>query len=212
MRKDRVYLIRTVVGLTVLLAAASIGHSQDNWTQAEREISYSPPTAFAQLPPKIQSALRSRGCRIPQTYMGSALHNVIRGQFARRGQTDWAILCSKERVSKVLQRADNGWASHTLKENISSILIFWNQSERAPAEIGPAPDRNFLTPLANGKIGYSRAISPVGEGFIMTHFRAYGGPKPPPIDHDGIGDEFLEKGSVVHYFYRGRWLRLTGSD
>jgi hypothetical protein len=176
----------------VAKAEASSGLPEDLWSQAEREIPYSPPSAFAELPPAIQSELQSRGCRIPQTYIGSAPHNVIRGQFARRGQMDWAILCSKK--------------------NISSILIFWNGSETAPAGIDPAPDRNFLTPLENGRIGYARAISSVGKEFIMSHFRAYGGPKPPLIDHDGINDEFLEKGSSVHYFYHGQWLRFTGSD
>src|ERR1035437_5604838 len=29
-------------------------------------------------------------------------------------------------------------------------------------------------------------IRPVGRKFIMDHYRAYGGPKPPPIDHQGI--------------------------
>jgi hypothetical protein len=173
-------------------AEANKGPAADLWPEAEREILYSPPSSLAQLPPKIRSELQSRGCRIPQTYAGSGSQNVMRGQFARQRQTDWAVLCSKQ--------------------SISSILIFWNGSETAPAEIDPAPDRNLLTSLANGKIGYSRKISVVGKKFIMMRYRAYGGPKPPPIDHDGIEDEFLEKGSAVHYFYRGQWLRLTGSD
>lgn len=95
---------------------------------------------------------------------------------------------------------------------MSSILVFWNGSEAAPAEINSAPNSNYLTPLENGKVGFSRAISRVGKDFILEHFKAYGGPAPPPLDHDGINDEFLEKGSTVHYFYRGQWLELTGSD
>jgi len=175
------------------LAKAAGGSGPAHGRQAGAEqIVYSPPSALAQLPPKIQSELESRGCRIPRPYGGVAPQNVIRGELRRRGQTDWAVLCSKK--------------------NISSILVFWKGSNTAPAEIDPLPDNNFLTPLADGKIGYSRAISPVGKEFIMTHFSAYGGPTPPPIEHEGINDEFLEKGSVVHYFYRGRWLRLTGSD
>lgn len=31
-------------------------------------------------------------------------------------------------------------------------------------------------------MGYSRAISPVGRAFILGHYQAYGGRKPPPID------------------------------
>ena len=173
-------------------AGASGGPAQNLIGQPEREIPYSSPSAFTALPVKIQSALQSRGCRIPQTYEGSGLRNVIQGQFASPGQTDWAVLCSRQ--------------------GISSILIFWNASEAAPGEIHAAPDNNYLTPLENGKAGFSRAISRVGKDFIMEHFKAYGGPQPPPIDHDGINDEILEKGSTVHYFYRGQWTELTGSD
>jgi hypothetical protein len=175
-----------------LAKAASSDPGKGLPAQAEREIPYSPPSAFAELPAKVRLVLQSRGCRIPQTYEGSGPHNVIQGRFATPGQSDWAVLCSKERNS--------------------SILIFWNGSDAAPAEIHSAPDSNYLTPLENGKAGFSRAISRVGKDFILEHYKAYGGPAPPPLDHDGINDEFLEKGSTVHYFYRGQWLMLTGSD
>jgi hypothetical protein len=38
------------------------------------------------------------------------------------------------------------------------------------------------------------------------------GPKPPPINQQGIEDSFVEKGSVIFYYYEGTWLRLTGAD
>ena len=57
-----------------------------------------------------------------------------------------------------------------------------------------------------------RNISPVDQEFIMSHYRALGGPKPPPIHHQGIDDAFLEKASVTHYWYEGKWLRLQGAD
>ena len=59
---------------------------------------------------------------------------------------------------------------------------------------------------------YSREIASVGRAYILQHYQAYGGTKPPPIDHQGINDAFVEKGSVVLYFYRQEWLRLTGAD
>ena len=46
----------------------------------------------------------------------------------------------------------------------------------------------------------------------MRHYRAYGGPVPPPIDHQGIDDAFLEKASVTWYFHECKWLRLQGAD
>jgi hypothetical protein len=57
--------------------------------------------------------------------------------------------------------------------------MFWNVSERNPAEIAkwPEPDSTVI---------YDHFIKPAGRKFIMDHYRAYGGPKPPPIDHQGI--------------------------
>lgn len=136
--------------------------------------------------------LQGRGCTIPQTPYTKKPHNVIRGDFAKPGQTDWAVLCSVK--------------------GVSTILVFWNGSERNPAEIAPMEDRNFLQGISTDEIGYSRGISPVGKDFIMRHYEAYGGPKPPPIDHQGIDDAFIEKASVMWYFFGGKWLKLTGAD
>jgi hypothetical protein len=60
--------------------------------------------------------------------------------------------------------------------------------------------------------GFSRGIKPVGKDFTMRHFKAYGGPTPPQIDHQGIDDAFIEKASVTWYFDGGNWLKLTGAD
>ena len=43
-----------------------------------------------------------------------------------------------------------------------------------------------------------------GEGHL--------GPEPPPIDHQGINYAFIEKASVVLYWYEGQWLCLQGAD
>jgi len=66
--------------------------------------------------------------------------------------------------------------------------------------------------LGGDRIGYSHGIAAVGREFIMDHYRAYGGPEPPPIDHQAIDDEFLGKASVTWYFHQGKWLRLQGAD
>jgi hypothetical protein len=119
-------------------------------------------------------------------------HNVIRGVFAKPGQTDWAVLCSV-----------NG---------ASSILVFFSGSTTSVAEIAKMEDRIFLQGISPDKIGFSRGISPAGKDFIMRHYKAYGGPKPPAIDHQGIDDAFIEKASVTYYFYNGNWMKLTGAD
>src|ERR1700680_309938 len=160
--------------------------------EAERRIVRLPPTAFRELPRNVVRELQHRGCTIPQEAFTRKQHNVIRGEFAKSGQTDWAVLCSV-----------NG---------VSTILIFWNGSENSPVAIAPMEDRNFLQGITANEIGFSRGIAPVGKDFIMRHYDAYGGQKPPPIDHQGIDDAFIEKASVTWYFQDGKWLKLTGAD
>jgi hypothetical protein len=118
---------------------------------------------------------------------------VIRGEFAKRGQTDWAVLCSKD--------------------GASSVLVFWRGSARSVAEIAKAADRNYLQVVGgNGEIGFSRSIIAVGREYILNHFREYGGPRPPRIDHQGIDDGYLGKASYTLYYHWGKWLELQGAD
>ena len=56
--------------------------------------------------------------------MIEGLQNVIKGEFAKPGQIDWAVLCSIGRVS--------------------SILVFWSGSETNPAEIEKTKDMDRL--------------------------------------------------------------------
>jgi hypothetical protein len=151
-----------------------------------------PPEAFPQLPAGVTKVLRRDGCTIPQPFGVSAPANVIRGKFFNKTNTGWAVLCSDGANSK--------------------ILVFRNDADASPEELAKAEDKNYLQALANDQTGYSRMISATGRRYIMEHYRAYGGPKPPAIDHSGIDDAILDKASVVHYRYAGKWLELTGSD
>ena len=150
------------------------------------------PAAFPELPTNLVRELQRRGCTIPQETFSKRRNNVIKGQFAKPGQLDWAVLCSVK--------------------GVSTILVFWNASGKNPDAIAPEEDGDNAQSNAPGRVGYSRGIGAVGRDFIIRHYRAHGGPKPPPIDHQGIDDAFIEKASVVWYFYEGQWLKLTGSD
>jgi hypothetical protein len=158
------------------------------WGQSIKRL---PPSAFPELPGPVRRALNLRGCTVPQSFL-TGPHNVIKGEFARPGQTDWAVLCSV-----------NG---------VSTILVFWNGSPDNPAAIAPQPDANSVQGITATATAYSREITAVGKRFIMQHYLGYGGPKPPPMNHQGIDDAFLEKASVTYYLYRGKWLQLTGAD
>lgn len=150
------------------------------------------PTAIRGLPANLARELQRRGCTVPQETHAKRANNVVKGEFAKPGQTDWAVLCSVAGVSK--------------------ILVFWNGSEKNPAALAPSEDRIYIQAFRKDQFWYSRGIGAVGRNFITLHHEAYGGPKLPPINHEGIDDGFMGKSSVVWYFYQGQWLKLIGAD
>jgi hypothetical protein len=150
----------------------------------QETIREAPISRFPALPDGIQHDLLDRGCTIPQPLHSRKLQNVIRGSFRDPKQIDWAVLC------------DSG------PKNTSMILVYWNGNPSRPAVL----ERQLLnTPCW-------RTIDAVGKTYIMEHYRAYGGPRPPVIDHQGIDVGICDKASTISYLHRGRWLTLTGAD
>lgn len=147
---------------------------------------------FPALPSRVAAILQERKCVIPQPQKNGPPRNVIAGEFFHKGQKAWAVLCARS--------------------GQSSILVFRDASDSDPEEIGKADDSHYVVQNAHGEPVYLREISPVGRKFILAHYNAYGGTKPPPIDHNGIDDAFLEKASVTWYWYDGKWWQLTGAD
>lgn len=150
------------------------------------------PESFGELPPTVSSSLAKKGCRIPQATIERKIvaTNVISGEFAKKGQTDWAILCSR-----------NGR---------SSIRVFWGGAAHCPSKIDKGRDMSPGT-IAQGW-EFDRAIGTAGKRSILQNYHAYGGPKPPIITHLGIDYAYLERASEVHYCHNGKWLELTGAD
>jgi hypothetical protein len=140
---------------------------------------------FPKLPKAVREDLRIRDCTVPQPPGSTGMANVIRGRFRDSQRMDWAVLCDIRAT------------------NTSLLLVYWGGEPSGAAVVSKSrlPDDSCWTD-----------ITPVGAAFIMQHYRAYGGPKPPPIDHEGIDVGICEKASTVSYFYRNRWLTLTGSD
>jgi hypothetical protein len=160
--------------------------------EAASKIRRLPVEAFPELPAAVAGVLRTRNCRAPQPSPGGAPRNVIRGQFFAKGEAGWAVLCSVN--------------------NSTTLLAFHNDRDTNPDTVITSDDRNYLQGLDGDNIGYSREITAAGRDFIMRHYRAYGGPEPPLIDHQGIDDAFLEKASITWYFHNGKWLPLQGAD
>ena len=181
-----------VSALSLMITAHTAFAGQQSAHGTEGGMRRLSPAAFVQLPIPIVKALQERACTIPQSFADPEPHNVVRGELRRQGQTDVAVLCSRD--------------------GDSSILVFWNSSVSSVTEIAKVSDATFLQAIGGGNVGYSRQITVVEREFIVDHYRAYGGPEPPSIDHQGINDAFVEKASIVHYYHEGRWLELTGAD
>ena len=160
--------------------------------EAVGQIRRLPIDAFPQLPPVVAAVLRGRHCTVPQPSPAGAPRNVIRGEFFAKGAMGWAVLCSVN--------------------SSTALLAFRDGLDTNPRTLSTSEDLGYLQELEHGKFSYSRLITAVSRGFIMDHYRAYGGPAPPPIGHQGIDDAFLEKASVTWYHHKGQWLRLQGAD
>jgi hypothetical protein len=180
-------IIRNFLVLLILFCALS-AHSADSSNTGRRLRVEN----YPELPAKVAAVLKSRRCTIPQPNQEGRARNVIRGEFFRRRQKGWAVLCSSG--------------------GKSSILVFRHRHDSSPDEIAESADNRFIIDTWEAKRVYSREISAVNRKFIHRHHYAYGGLKPPPIHHDGIDDAFLEKASITWYWYKSRWMQLQGAD
>ncbi|HKW97800.1 MAG TPA: hypothetical protein VJN43_08685 [Bryobacteraceae bacterium] len=207
----------TVISRTLLIALVGSTFAQlpddlkRRFDDAERRIVRLPPTAFPELPRNLVQELQRRGCTIPQTPYTKRPQNVIKGEFARPGEIDWAVLCSVNQTTWLFSL----WSG---PHYLSSILVFWNSSGDHPSEIAPKEDRNYLQGITANEIGFYRIIGTAGREFIIRHNdSAYSAPPPYKrldvrIDHQGIDDSFAEKGSETWYFHDGKWGKLMGAD
>ena len=166
--------------------------THDEWTNAEKNFVRLMPGEFPDLPTEIVSDLEKRKCTIPQTYGIDERHNVIKGEFKKKGQKDFALLCSRNKAS--------------------SILIYWSSTTEKVSEIRKKKNRPYFQTIGGGKIDFSRTIEVADAKYIYGHYESYGGPKPPKITHHGINDIYSEKASTVLYFEGNKWSDLQGAD
>jgi len=167
------------------------------------------PADVAELPPAFAEKLNARGCAIPQygvvgragesggpaseaagrpTSAGEPT-NVIHGEFARHGQEDWAVLCSKG--------------------GSSTIVIFWGKTTACPASLARLEDAHYLKRGKDKKVRYSRAIRALGESDLGDRAGTAG---LKPFAHQGIDDRFVGKSSAFFYCNEGKWKIFPGKD
>jgi hypothetical protein len=147
---------------------------------------------YSGLSEPIRAKLTERGCTIPQSYRDQAPHNVVRGRFTTSAVIDVAVLCARD--------------------STTTILVFHGQSADSVSEVARRRDAEFGEYDASTPWRFARAIDVAGPEYIRSRHERYGGPQPPPLDHDGINDIFVGKASVVWYWNGSRWLSLQGAD
>jgi hypothetical protein len=165
------------------------------------------PAHVAELPPAFVEKLNARGCAIPQFGAigrasgtegagdtGSPAQageptNVIHGEFARHGQEDWAVLCSKG--------------------GSSTIVIFWGKTTACPASLARLEDAHYLKRGKDKKVRYSRSIRALGETDLGDRAGISGLKS---FSHQGIDDRFVGKSSAFFYCSEGKWKIFPAKD
>lgn len=176
----------------VLVLLSNFSFASADWKKAEKDIKRLSVSEFPDLPPEVKRKIEAKGCNIPQAFVSNKPHNLVKGSFASKNSQDWALLCSKE--------------------GKSSVFVIWGEKEACPSEIAINEDKNFLQAIDEKNIGYSRVLAASSKEEILKHQKNYGGTFPTKLDHQGISDGFVEKGSEIHFCEKGKWLALAGSD
>ena len=188
-------IVAAIIGVSATSASLGPpGLESIDWARADTMVVRLPPSAFPKLPPAVRAVLQRRGCTIPQSFQATAPENVVRGEFLKRGQQDWAVLCSCELVSRVLIiRGDTGAVVDSLAEE---------------------PDVGRLQVVAASQVGYSRVIATAPAKQVRVYLSQDGAPAIARGGtlHDGIFDVFLEKGAEVFYSDNGTWVTIAASD
>ena len=180
------YLI--VLVLLLLTAVASA-----NDAASVNAVSRLSPSEFISIPAHVRKALIELGCTIPQvSYFSKGKSNVVTGSFAKQGQIDYAVLCSR-----------NG---------VSHIQIVWGGRARCESELQMKEDSIFFQQVDSEKMEYSRVLGVTPQRAIVKLSPEDEGIKLSAPYHEAIQDAFAEKASTIFYCDKGKWHALEGAD
>jgi hypothetical protein len=128
--KIKILLVTLVFGQLALAQQNSgAAGAQKTSVAPSASIRYLRPADF-KLPARVRLKLDEKRCRIPQDAGTAEPHNIVSGEFARRGQQDWAAYCSVDGKSK--------------------LMVVWggpSQCSNDPFDIGPISDNDVSESL-----------------------------------------------------------------
>lgn len=173
------------------------GPTTDEYDEALRNITYLSPMEFEEVPLHIRKLLTAIECMIPQTPIPER-HNIISGEFAKPGQTDWAAMCSVR-----------GW---------SRVFVAWGGPMQCPplkasfdkyAMLVAEPDEDGERYIFFARSIFATTAGPRDDGPKEDESRIIWQREPPPENrtHDSIGITFFGHGAPAYYCHEGRWLQ-----
>ena len=151
-------------------------------SQSGVEISRLPIAAFPEVPLTVKRRIAADQCLIPQLRVDRR-DNVISGEFARPGQRDWMLFCTRE-------------------DGATTIKLYWGGSARCPVPefpIDPGPPKVWTDQLRT--VSRARLSADVKTLKIAA----------PLLTHDGVAWSD-EKVSSTQYCDKGRWVQLFAGD
>jgi hypothetical protein len=149
------------------------------------------PDRFARLTPSAREAFTRINCQVPQPSLTAGPQNVVEGEFAAKGQRDWAALCSDGTTSQ--------------------IRVVWGGPARCGDAAGARQDTDVMRAESPGVLRFDRIIAAAGVDQLARSIARYGKPLPESPSHDGIEDGGAT-GGVVYYCHQGTWVTIPGGE
>jgi hypothetical protein len=168
---------------------------------SQRARPYARPDEFETVPQIVRDQLEQRHCLIPQDPQTKELHNIVQGEFAHKGQTDWAAYCSVEGQSQVV--VIWGGPSRCVGEPFGSERpIPDDELERTwdADQWGKMPPGGSYWKLS----AVPRAAVATAKGIPLTPLRT-------PAKHDTLKRTFPGGMNLV-YCKSGKWQDLSYAD
>jgi hypothetical protein len=145
------------------------------------------PDRFAALPPSVREAFAQINCQVPQTTLAGSPMNMVQGEFAAKGQRDWAALCS------------NG--------TLAEVRIVWGGEARCEDRVGALQESDAVIVRSPGEGVYTRVIAAAPPAEIARHVARLGATLPETPSHDALDDR-SEGAQLLHYCHAGQWLMV----
>jgi hypothetical protein len=163
----------------------------DDWQKAAQRVERLSPNRFQQIPATIRQLMLADGCRIPQygTPRPDNSHepprpltNLTSGEFAARGQHDWAALCSLQ--------------------GRSTIHVYWGGPSTCVPDFKAHEDVQLLEDYSFAYL-LIRVTIPQMRAQAQSSAES-GEPLPlPPLTHDGLA--LRGKAAEFYYCDHGKW-------